>query len=398
MQKKILITLSLLASLIVSNKTAAQVNPALATVFTADSVESGNAKDILTNFFQLALNNLIGDHKEINISSNPFAIMLKRNPKLSLDKSYKRYKPLRKLNFNLGMKLDSSFNFNGFSSGLKYSIIDQTDASTSKLISQKLHTDPLGLERDILADALNEQLLKISNQAEQIKFVTSINNLFQDNVPLNKMDAGFQEIVKAIVKEKKLDKLADVFNRKAGQSFRTIDSLNFKELKNSIKNNLLWTIGVSDSTYKDKFRFSHISIVSELSKGIFDPEPGDNNLEINVRAAMDFSNDTLGSGRNLDRKIFSLEPGINWVIRDKTTERPFLEVKFSGSYYHNFANLYAGEKKDSLTLNGTLRIRILEDIWIPLEIKYDPKTGNAFGFLNIRANFTGLGKLLKGKS
>ena len=74
----------------------------------------------------------------------------------------------------------------------------------------------------------------------------------------------------------------------------------------------------------------------------------------------------------------------------------YCEIKFSGSYYHNFATLYANERRDSLTINGTLRVRILEDIWIPLEIKYDPKSGNVFGFLNIKANFTGLGKLLKG--
>jgi len=385
--------------LVLANVCMAQVKPSTATVFTADSIQSGNSKDILTNFFQLAFNNLTGRNKEFNFNSNPFAIMLKRNPKLSLDKTYKRYKPLRKLNFGLGIKLDTSFNFNGFSSGIKYSLIDQTDATTSKLIALKLQNDPLGLERDILTDALNEyQANNIPAQADKITFLGKVNKLFQENIALNKMDTGFQNIVKVLVKDKKLDKVAEVFNRKAGQSFKTIDSLNYQALKNSIKNNLLWTIGVSDSTYKDKFQFSNIVIVSELSKGIFDPEPGDNNLEINVKAAYNFLKDTLQPGRNLKREIFSIESGINWVIRDKTNDRPFAELKFSGSYYHNFASIYQKEKRDSLTLNGTLRIRVLDDIWIPLEVKYDPKTGNVFGVLNMKANFTGLAKLLKPKT
>ena len=85
------------------------------------------------------------------------------------------------------------------------------------------------------------------------------------------------------------------------------------------------------------------------------------------------------------------------MIRDKTTDRSFFEIKFSGSYYHNFGNIYLGEKKDSMTLNGIARIRIYNDIWIPLEVKYDPKTGKIHGFLNIKANFSGLAMLLKRK-
>jgi len=57
--------------------------------------------------------------------------------------------------------------------------------------------------------------------------------------------------------------------------------------------------------------------------------------------------------------------------------------------------LYADEKRDRLILNGTLRLRIYNDIWVPLEIKYDPDAGNVFGFLNVRANFTALGKFAR---
>ncbi|MDQ3683666.1 MAG: hypothetical protein M3352_11455 [Bacteroidota bacterium] len=57
--------------------------------------------------------------------------------------------------------------------------------------------------------------------------------------------------------------------------------------------------------------------------------------------------------------------------------------------------MYAKERRDSLTLNMTIRVRVISDIWVPLEIKYDPKSGNVFGFLNVRANFKALGKLTK---
>ncbi|MBL7701458.1 MAG: hypothetical protein JNM14_04370 [Ferruginibacter sp.] len=375
----------------------AQVTPATNFLFAADSVKSGAAKDILTSFFQLGLSSLLGPDKELSINSNPFAVMLKRNPALSLDKNYKKYKPLRRLNFRLGVRFDSSFGFNGFSSGLQYSLIDQTDATTSDYIFHRLRTDELNKERDVLLSALNDYLVNEVPAADKPAFASNVNKVLQD-VPFNKLDAGFQKIVKQLAAEKNLGKVNDVFANRGDSSFKQIDAAKYTALKNKIKNNLLWTIGISDSTYKDKFQFSNVAIVSKLTKGIFDADPGDNNLEVNMMAAYTFSNDTMRQGRNLKREIFTVESGINWIIRDKRTDRPFCEMKFSGSYYHNFANVYASENRDSLTINGTLRIRVLEDIWIPLEIKYAPKTGNIFGFLNIRANFTGLNKLLKGPS
>jgi hypothetical protein len=384
----------LFAVLLSAQISFAQIAPSTKFLFTADSIKSGNAKDILTSFFQLGLNNLTGPNKEFSFSSNPFAIMLKKNPKLNIDKSYKRYKPLRRLNFNLGVRLDTAFRFNGFSSGLKFSLIDETDATTSKFVIDKLRSDALNHERDILMVALSEYMSANVNSADKPAFVLNINKVLQD-APFSSLDAGFQAIVKQLATNKSLTKIADVFNNTPNASFKQIDMEKYNAIKNSIKNNLLWTIGISDSTYKDKFQFSNVAIVSELSRGIFDPEPGDNNLEVHVKAAYTFSNDSTKTGRNLNRELFTAESGINWVLRDRTTERSFCEIKFSGSYYHNFASLYANERRDSLTINGTLRVRILEDIWIPLEVKYDPKSGNIFGFLNIRANFTGLGKLLK---
>ena len=373
----------------------AQVSPVTKFLFTADSLKSGNAKDILTSFFQLGLNNLTGPNKEFSFSSNPFAIMLKRNPNLSLDEAYKKYKPLRRLNFNVGVRLDSGFGFNGFSSGLKFSLIDETDFTTSTFIRDKLRSDELNHERDILLTTLNDYLVNTVPTANKAAFANNINKVLQD-APFNSLDTDFQATVKMLVAAKNLNKIGNIFTNKADSSFKQIDAAKFKALKNSIKNNLLWTIGISDSTYKDKFHFSNVAIISELSRGIFDPGPGDNNLEVNVKAAYTFSNDSTKTGRNLKRELLTAESGINWIIRDRTTDRPFCEIKFSGSYYHNFGRLYFNERRDSLTINGTLRIRILEDIWIPLEIKYDPTSGNVFGLLNIKANFTGLGKLLKG--
>ena len=59
---------------------------------------------------------------------------------------------------------------------------------------------------------------------------------------------------------------------------------------------------------------------------------------------------------------------------------------------HIFSQLYPNEKKDSFTFNGIFRIKIINDIWIPLRFKYDPQNGNVLGFLSVKYNFSGQGK------
>ena len=354
-------------------------------------------------FRSLALNNIIGKKKELNFNTTPFAIMLKRNPDLSIDKNYSKYTPLRKLNISGGLKLDSSFNFNGFSSGIKYSIIDKRDASTSQFIFDALSNKIPSLsdkemddQRHTLSLKLQEYVRSLRDDADKRNFFASnSDSLLRQDMPLKKLDPLFRKKVNEIVADENLDKLKDLFKNQSDESLKAYDDKKFNELKKKIKNSLLWTIGISDTTYKDKFQFSNIVLMSEISQGMFQADAGDNTLELNAKAAYNFSNDTLREGRNLKREIFTTEAGLNWVIRDKTTDISFFETKFSGTYYHNFASLYNGENRDSLTLNLTLRFKLIADIWVPLEVKYDPKSGNIFGFLNIKANFSGLGKLLK---
>ena len=108
----------LISFLFFANLAFAQIkpNPAL----TADSLATGNYKDVLTSFFQLAFNRFIGDDKEIRFASNPFAVMAKADTSLLMDAKYYKYRHLRDLNFSFAAKLDSSYKFNGFSSGIKY--------------------------------------------------------------------------------------------------------------------------------------------------------------------------------------------------------------------------------------------------------------------------------------
>jgi hypothetical protein len=175
---------------------------------------------------------------------------------------------------------------------------------------------------------------------------------------------------------------------------KTSDSL-YQDMRTNFNRNTLWTVGVTDTTYKNQFVFSNVVFHSEFLKGINKYNTTKNDLELNIRSQLQLVDDTLKVGQDLKRAIFNFEPGINLVINTKTTKKSYLELKFSGGYYHNFGTLYANEDRDQVFLNGTVRVRIMNDIWIPFEVKYDPKNGNLFGFINVRANFKALGNVAK---
>ncbi|HUS01962.1 MAG TPA: hypothetical protein VMY77_09555, partial [Chitinophagaceae bacterium] len=211
-----------------------------------------------------------------------------------------------------------------------------------------------------------------------------------------KLDKSFRDAVTKIVDNKAAYPIISALvRRKDFVNILTEQRKVYSTLRNQIKNDLLWTVSLSDTTYKDQFFFSNILLKTELLKGISKYKSG-SNWEFNIQGSINFIDDTLAKGRDLKRVILNFEPGINWVIRNKNNDQSFIEFKFSGSYNHHFAKLYVKEKRDSLTFNGTLRFRVISDVWIPLEIKYDPKSGNVFGFLNVRANFTSLRNFMKG--
>jgi hypothetical protein len=365
-------------------------------VLTADSIKSGNAKDVLTSFFQLAFDKLTGPTKELNFKSNPFAIMLKSNPELAVDTNYFRYRALRKTNFHIGLKLDSSYRFNGFSSGITYALIDDRDSSTSRILFHDLERDSLGREADQLQIALVQ--VAMSLPADQRKeFNNNIRAFFNRNAAFSNLPAAFQTQLKSIVNADPTayPRIANFVNNKPSSNMFAEQQRVYDSLKNLIKKDLLWTISLHDTTYKNEFAFSNVVLKTQLLKGIGKPKAG-SNWEFNMVASVNFRDDTLSLKRDLKRALLNFEPGFNWVVRNKKNNQSFFEFSFSGSFLYNFGKTYNTAQRDSLMFNGTIRIRILGDIWVPLEFRYAPKTGNLFGFINLRANFSTLGKLAKG--
>jgi hypothetical protein len=359
-----------------------------------DSLATGNYKDVLNSFFQLAIDKIIGSDKAIKFTSNPYAVMAKMDTSLLLDREYYKYRHLRDLNFSVAAKLDSSYKFNGFSSGIKYALINRRDETVSRLFLSMVAEDKKTQELFALNNAIEGFISTIGDATVQNNVREEKTKFFKGDISFNQLSGELKQKIVDLAKANDLKFLSGMMTADAKFNIKKTSQQVYNDVKTYFNNRLLWTIGITDTTYKDQFMFSNIVISSELLKGIDSMKNAD--AELNVKAAVQYVDDSTISGRDLKRSIFSIEPGINFVLKNKNTEKSVFEFKLSGSYYHTFKKLYPGEDRNRVTLNGTIRIRIINDIWIPIEIKYDPGSGNVFGFLNVRANFSGLRKFING--
>ena len=357
-------------------------------ILTADSLATGNYKDVLNSFFQLAFDRLTSPDKTIKFTGTPFAVMAKLDTVLLVDTIYKKYRTLRNLNYSFGLRLDTSYRFNGFSAGLKYAIINKRDETVQN-----------AFVKTVLSNAAVKQLFALNNQMiariptmanpgplmqEYSNFTMGLKSFGSLSKPLQDTMLAFaasSDSTRALFETLMQN---PNFNMK-----RTTDSL-YQDMKMNFNKNALWTVGVTDTTLKNQFVFTNVVFHTEFIKSVNKYSKTKNDLELNIKSQLQLVDDTLKAGRDLGRAVLNFEPGINWVLNTKSTRKSYLELKFSGGYYHIFNSIYANEDQNQLWLNGTVRIRIFNDIWVPFEVKYDPRNGNLFGFINIRANFRAL--------
>jgi hypothetical protein len=372
----------------ITTRLVAQTGTTPNPILTADSLATGNYKDVLNSFFQFAFDRLTSPDKTLKFTGTPFAVMAKLDTVLLVDTVYKRYRTLRNLNYSFGLRLDTSYRFNGFSAGLKYAIINKRDETVQK-----------AFVNTVLSNAAVKQLFALNNQmVAKIPTMPNPGALMQEYSSFTQGLKNFRSLSK-LLQDSMLAFAAGSDSTRAlfetlmqNPNFnmrRSADSL-YQDMKMNFNKNALWTVGVTDTTLKNQFVFTNVVFQTEFLKSVNKYSKTKNDLELNIRSQLQLADDTLKAGRDLRRAVFNFEPGINWVLNTRSTRKSYFELKFSGGYYHIFNGIYANEDKDQFWLNGTVRIRIFSDIWVPFEVKYDPKNGNLFGYINVRANFRAL--------
>jgi hypothetical protein len=372
------------------------------TGLTADSLASGNYKDVMTSFFQLALNDLTGPEKALSFASNPFAIMAKANPKLVVDTSYVRYRHLRDFNFNFSVLLDSNYQLNGFSCGAKYAIINARDYTVSKkMIAQVLKATKLDSLSSFLADALTDPTIPGD---KKIRLLTEIQKWNTDSTFKYSYDSlgADTAFVLLVVDKHNLTEVKDLLRKNPNLSLYQQNKKIYDGIRANWQNKPLWTVAASSTflpngaSSSNGLTANNIFLSSEFL-WVFTPPQNRVNLELDILLSDSITTDKTLSYQNLNRNVMSFEPGINFVIKSKGNGTPFFEFKLSGTYYHTLSKVYPNQSADSSTINGVFRIRIINDTWVPITLKMD-QAGHVFATMDLKFNFTTLAAALNKKS
>jgi len=92
--------------------------------------------------------------------------------------------------------------------------------------------------------------------------------------------------------------------------------------------------------------------------------------------------DTNNVSQVLNRSVFTTKVGINKVLAVTKTEEKssLIEILLNAEFNYIPTGLYVKENQVSLMAASTISVRIANNIYLPIEVKYDPASGNVLGF------------------
>lgn len=352
---------------------------------TAADLKSGNSQDVFTSFFQLAANDLTGQNKSFSFQSTLFGIKAKTDSTLWTDTNYLRKSFARNFSVGVAALLDSAYKFSGNTLSFKYAICNKRDKTV-----HDFSLDYPNIEQE-WNNIKTKSVTDYFNTNPESKDRITAANFFDDEegVSADQLPEKYKEILTSTLKESKYFSGWDI------KKFRNQLKVLYDSISNIVDNKPLWTVATDFTSNADGKIFSAIKCNTEFLKGIINTKSF-SSIQLDLKGNLAFDDDSTKAGSDLNRQTLSFSAGFNWIMaRTKNTNKSILE--FKGSAEKNFIlnGLYTGEKDNSFTLNGTLRLRITDDLWIPFSVKYNPDNkGNVFGFLSIKANFDMLGEKL----
>lgn len=335
---------------------------------------SANWKDVLTNYFQIALKDLGGEDKKVEFKTTLFNLKTQVNKDLWIDYNYEKENFTRNFQIDAGLSLKDDYSLKGFTYGLGWAY-NKRDKSINTLVDKK-SGEIYNKYRHAFTNAINsyrEDLLKTYDEKktnEKLKVIFDIESKYKS--PDKIMIIPFKEFPEEFRKYLPKD-----FN-----SFYEMFDEQYKDDIAEIERKPYLFLGLNSSFSETSKFLEEYKIETVFLKGI---KTKNIKMEIDFRNSLNSSKDSL----NINERFFTSQLGLNISFLSK--EKSVLEVKPSFEFRRNF-NEEIRTQSENFYATSDIRIRAYKDVWIPLILKYDIKNGNLFGFLNLSINFNTLKK------
>jgi hypothetical protein len=340
--------------------------------------KTGNSRDMLTDLFRLALSDLNTANGEINFTSTLYAMKLKKNEQLAIDKNYIKQTFNRNFQVSLGLRSDEKpFNFTQGTFGLAYALINNRDKSIADLSSTNDYDTKIA---DIIADADFAYLKAENNRDRKIATVGSVQKMLQGNsgemlATYTSLDPLYKKLLDSVVNARFFGKeTITSLIQKRRQEYLDKTELNNRRALMTLDGKCAYDI------QKGKAALGQFNL--RYLKGL-GKNPRTKPLELEIKLGLILEQDTTKKTGDIDRAKFSSTLGLNGVLLENGDNESIIELKLFASYDNTLQRVYINEKQDIFAANATFRIKVSGNIWIPITMKYDLTNANFMGFLNV---------------
>lgn len=352
----------------------------------AENSKSGNFKDVLTGFYQLAFKTLSTDEKALELNSSLFAFIKKYDGDILKTRNRAGITFLRNFQVSTKVNLNENFDFKGYSAGFTYAIVNARDKSFVNLRNTEydLHNTEF---KKLLRGVINSTFLvqSVAMTADEKKDLTELLNTISNDI-VNNRDTTHDPLYATVVNTldgvinannyfKKIDRAPGFYNTTSARTY--IDNLRANYIS-GLESKPLWTISV-DGFADKKSRINRIN-----AETIF--LVGNHFGELDARVKFSYA-DTLAI--SMPRSALNAKIGYNFKLVKGNDNKSVFELKGYGEYNDVLKNAMPDEKVSTFLANAEFRLRLTDDLWLPFTIKYDIENANLLGLLNITYNFGG---------
>lgn len=333
--------------------------------------------DVLAELLQVGIDKglLTGDKSNVNFKSTAYGLMTLFNKDYEKEENYSQLRFQRNLEVGTGLQFGEGSKINGFNLSLKYAIINNRDLSVRDVtqLAPQVQAIQQAMAAHIapkLQAFLNDPARTAAEIQKATSFLTSIPNItdfpkFYQDAQLAFPGANIGDPAFFINLQTRLNALNAAVEAQS-KAIQKRGLLTFSsEAKNSDK---IWDFA--------KFKLEYI-------KGLGFVKDDQNPWDFYLSATVDMNRDTVVKGNTLSRTTGAIKGGINHVLIKKNNQSL---VEVLGGFEHNsvFSNKYAGEKDNQFNALFTMSFRLAPNLYLPLELKYDPEAGNLFGFVRVK--------------
>lgn len=359
------------------------------TIRTEQALKTGNSLDVLTSFFQLALQDLGGEDKSFAFKSTLFGIKVRADSTLLNDYRFRQQRPARNTQFEIALHTNNNFRPVGISGGALYAIINERERARFRVedsVIKRLQKRYEELEQNAYDTYLQEVYNKYGNTAGNPAQAQKKAEEIAD------FESAYRKY-RASKEKKDFDVLPrsfqDAYNREKVLAARAAARHAIDSAMEDWTKRALLTVGLYGRTDSSSSRFREARLETVFLHGL-----GSRRVEADLRASA-IVKDTVLPDKGL-RYGFQFVGGANIVaIRAQRTKKSLLELKPNVEFATVLSKRYPGEE-NFFSFNMDVRVRITDQIWIPFIVKYDVDKKHFLGFLNVSANmdvFKGLMKM-----